>query len=125
MRTILWLLLLLTLPKILEAQNSSTTTTKKMTMIFKEYSEGDFPHLIFLDIKSKKEYDFRHINENNLGNCKLLQDDKNSTFGYKANPKYINKKFYIVTQRKTVLDNDEEGNVIKIKDWVIISIKAL
>lgn len=105
------------------AQNTNTTnTTKTMSMTFEEYSEGDYPHFIFKDLKSGQEYDFRFLSENKLGNLNLLLDDDNASFGSKANPKYLKKKFSVVAIKKSVLDSDLNGNTIKTKAWVISKI---
>jgi len=96
---------------------------KIMTMTFEEYSEGDYPHLIFKDISSSEEYDFRFLSDNNLNGVSILLDDNDAAFGLKANPKYLKKTFIVETKKKTVLDSDLEGNTIKSKEWVITSIK--
>lgn len=96
---------------------------KVMTMIFEEYSEGDYPHLIFKDISTKEEYDFRFISDNNLSGAKILLDDNDAAFGLKANPKFLKKTFIVETKKKTVLDSDLDGKTIKSKEWVITSIK--
>jgi hypothetical protein len=97
--------------------------TKILTMIFEEYSEGDYPHLIFKDISSGIEYDFRFLADNNLNGVSILLDDNDAAFGLKANPKYLKKTFIVETKKKSVLDSDLEGNTIKSKEWVITSIK--
>jgi len=96
---------------------------KIMTMTFEEYSEGDYPHLIFKDISTKEEYDFRFISDNNLSGVKILLDDNDAAFGLKANPKFLKKTFIVETKKKTVLDSDLDGKTIKSKEWVITSIK--
>ena len=88
---------------------------KIMTMTFEEYSEGDYPHLIFKDIATKEEYDFRFISDNNLSGAKILLDDNDAAFGLKANPKFLKKIFIVETKKKTVLDSDLDGKTIKIK----------
>lgn len=102
----------------------SLTDGKIMTMTFEEYSEGDYPHLIFKDIATKKEYDFRFITDNNLNGVAILLNDNKAAFGLKANPKYLKKTFIVETKKKTVSDSDLDGNPIKSKEWVITSIKA-
>ncbi|MFM2192029.1 MAG: hypothetical protein RLZZ118_986 [Bacteroidota bacterium] len=97
--------------------------TKIMTMTFEEYEEGDYPHLIFKDIYSEEEYDFRFLGENNLKGVSILLDDNDAAFGLKANPKYLKKTFIVETKKKAVLDSDLEGKTIKSKGWVITSIK--
>ena len=97
--------------------------TKILTMIFEEYSEGDYPHLIFKDISSGIEYDFRFLADNNLNGVSILLDDNDAAFGLKSNPKYLKKTFIVETKKKSVLDSDLEGNTIKSKEWVITSIK--
>lgn len=99
------------------------TDGKIMTMTFEEYSEGDYPHLIFKDISTKEEYDFRFISANNLSGAKILLDDNDAAFGLKANPKFLKKTFIVETKKKTVLDSDLDGKTIKSKEWVITSIK--
>jgi hypothetical protein len=96
---------------------------KIMTMTFEEYSEGDYPHLIFKDISTNEEYDFRFISDNNLNGVPILLDDNDAAFGVKANPKYLKKTFIVETKKKTVLDSDLDGKTIKSKEWVITSIK--
>ena len=97
--------------------------TKILTMTFEEYSEGDYSHLIFKDISSLEEYDFRFLGENNLKGVSILLDDNDAAFGFKANPKYLKKTFIVETKKKSVLDSDLEGNTIESKEWVITSIK--
>lgn len=97
--------------------------TKILTMTFEEYSEGDYPHLIFKDISSGEEYDFRFLNDNNLNGVSILLDDTDAAFGLKANPEYLKKTFVVEAKKKSVLDSDLEGNTINSKDWVITSIK--
>ncbi len=97
--------------------------TKILTMTFEDYSEGDYPHLIFKDISSGVEYDFRFLANNNLNGVSILLDDNDAAFGLKANPKYLKKTFIVETKKKSVLDSDLEGNTIKSKEWVITSIK--
>ena len=92
-------------------------------MTFEEYSEGDYPHLIFKDISSRKEYDFRFLNDNYLNGMAILLADSESSFGFKANPKYLHRTFIVETRKKSVLDSDLDGNTIKSKEWVITSIK--
>ena len=96
---------------------------KILTMTFEEYSEGDYPHLIFKDISSGVEYNFRFLADNNLNGVSILLDDNDAAFGLKANPKYLKKTFIVETSKKSVLDSDLEGNTIKSKEWVITSIK--
>jgi hypothetical protein len=74
--------------------------TKIITMTFEEYSEGDYPHLIFKDISSSEEYDFRFLSENNLNGVSILLDDNYAAFGLKANPKYLKKIFIVETMKK-------------------------
>ena len=80
-----------------EAATEVTTeiTPKNLTLIFKEYSEGDYPHFLFEDKNSKEEFDFRFLSDNNLGNLPILLDDADASFGLKANPKFIGKVFNV------------------------------
>lgn len=108
------------------AQNSTiTSTTKTMTMTFEEYTEGDYAHFIFKDLKTGQEYDFGFLSENKLGNLNLLLDDDNANFSLKANPEYLKKKFTVVATKKSVLDSDLNGNTIKTKAWVISKISLI
>jgi outer membrane protein OmpA-like peptidoglycan-associated protein len=126
MRNLLTILLFAFFCGISTAQNSSTTSiTKAMTMTFEGYSEGDYPHFIFKDVKTGQEYDFRFISDNNLGNLNILLDDPDSGFGYKANSKYLKKKFTIIALKKSVLDSDLEGNTFTTKAWVISKISLI
>ena len=118
------------IPAAQEVKKNDTVPIKKapadekiMTMTFEEYSEGDYPHLIFKDISTKEEYDFRFISDNNLNGVAILLDDNDASFGLKANPKYLKKTFIVETKKKTVLDSDLDGKTIKSKEWVITSIK--
>ena len=97
--------------------------TKILTMTFEDYSEGDYPHLIFKDISSGVEYDFRFLSDNNLNGVSILLDDNDAAFGLKANPKYLKKTFIVETKKKSVLDSDLDGNTIKSEEWVITSLK--
>ena len=98
--------------------------TKVLTMTFEDYSEGDFPHLIFKDISSGEEYDFMFLSDNNLNGVSILLKDNNAAFGLKANPKYLKKSFIVETEKKLVENYDlEGGGTYKSKAWVITSIK--
>ena len=97
--------------------------TKILTMTFERYEEGDYPHIIFKDISSGEEYDFRFLSYNNLNGVSILLDDNDAAFGSKANPKYLKKTFIVETKKESVLDSDLNGNTIKSKEWVITSIK--
>jgi hypothetical protein len=110
---------------LLSTQYNQQLQIKKMTMIFEGYDEGDFPHLLFFDIKTKEQYDFGHILENQLGNSKILLSDPGSSFGYKSNPKYIGKKFVVLAFEKYFTSTDEDGKRIKNKEWVIKSINQI
>ena len=104
-------------------QSQDTSDTKILTMTFEMYEEGDYPHLIFKDISSGEEYDFRFLSDNNLNGVSILLDDNDAAFGLKANPEYLNKTFIVEIRKQFVLDSDLEGNTIKSKEWVITSIK--
>jgi hypothetical protein len=99
------------------------SVTKTMTMTFEEYSEGDYPHFLFKDTKTGAEYDFRHIGDNKLGTLPILLTDDNASFGLRANPKYLKKKFTVVAVKKLISDIDLDGKTMKVRDWVITSIK--
>jgi hypothetical protein len=96
---------------------------KVMTMTFEEYSEGDYPHVIFKETATGKTYDFRHISDNKLGDVPILLDDDKAGFGLKANPKYLGKSFVVEAVLKTVMDSDLDGTAIKVEDWVINDIR--
>lgn len=110
---------------LLSMQNHQQLNQKNMTMIFDGYDEGDFPHLLFHDIRTKEEYDFGNLSYNQLGNSHILINDSNASFGYKANPKYIGKKFAVLATEKYIITSDLEGNRIKSKEWVISNIKHI
>jgi hypothetical protein len=97
--------------------------SRQLTMVFDGYEEGDYPHFLFTDVKTGEGYDFRFLNENDLSGVPILLDDENAAFGYRANPKYLNKTFLVEIVKKSVLDSDLEGNTIKSKAWVIASIQ--
>ena len=101
----------------------SPSETKTLTMIFEDYSEGDFPHLLFKDISSNEEYDFRFLSDNNLTGLPILLKDNDAAFGFKANPKYLNKTCIVETKKKSVLDSELNGETFKSMEWVITSIK--
>lgn len=107
----------------LPAKEKKTANTQLLTMVFEEYSEGDFPHLLFTDTSTGEEYDFRFLNENRLNGVPILIEDRDASFGLKANPKYLKKSFLVETTKKPVLDSDLEGSVITANEWVITSIK--
>ena len=99
--------------------------TKVLTMTFEEFSEGDFPHLIFKDISTGEDYDFMFLSDNNLNGIAILLEDANAAFGLKANPNYLKKSFIVETKKKLVEQYDLEGGggTDKTKAWVITSIK--
>jgi hypothetical protein len=97
--------------------------TKKLVMIFEDYSEGDFPHLIFIDISSKEEYDFRFLSDNNLSGAPILLEDNDAAFGFKANPKYLKKTFNVEIKKIAVVDSDLDGKTFKSMEWVIASLE--
>lgn len=99
--------------------------SKNLKMVFKEYSEGDYPHFIFKDTKSGEEYDFRFLADNNLSGLPILLEDEDASFGLKANQKYLGKTFNITIAKKEVLDMDLDGTTIKSKEWVIQKITLL
>ena len=101
----------------------SPSETKTLTMIFEDYSEGDYPHLLFKDISSNEEYDFRFLSDNNLTGLPILLKDNDAAFGCKANPKYLNKTCIVETKKKSVLDSELDGETFKSMEWVITSIK--
>lgn len=107
-----------------KADNKQTSAeTKTMTMVFQEYSEGDYPHLLFKDVASGEQFDFRFLDDNNLSGLKILLNDEQAAFGVKANPAYLNKTFLVDATKKTLSDSDLDGKTIQVKDWVITSIK--
>jgi hypothetical protein len=97
--------------------------TKKLVMIFEDYSEGDFPHLIFIDISSKEEYDFRFLSDNNLSGAPILLEDNDAAFGFKANPDYLKKTFNVEIKKIAVVDSDLDGKTFKSMEWVITSLE--
>lgn len=99
--------------------------TKTLKMIFQGYDEGDYPHLIFKDIKTEDEYDFRFLSENNLSDMPILLPDNKSMFGFRPNNKLLNKSFDVLLEKKMVSDSDLEGNTFQSKEWVISSIKKI
>jgi hypothetical protein len=103
---------------------SASADFRTMTMIFQEYSEGDYPHLIFKDIATGTEYDFRFLSYNKLGSLQILLPNDHSAFGYYANPRMLKKIFVVTAKKKLVMDADLEGNNIKSKEWVIEAIKT-
>jgi hypothetical protein len=111
--------------QIVEQPKNENSNSKNLTLIFKEYSEGDYPHFLFEDKNSKEEFDFRFLSDNNLGNLPILLDDADASFGLKANPKFIGKVFNVNIFKKDVLDSDLEGNTIKSKEWVIKNISLI
>lgn len=56
----------------LQVTKKLPSDTKVLTMTFEDYSEGDFPHLIFKDISSDEEYDFMFLSDNNLNGVSIL-----------------------------------------------------
>jgi hypothetical protein len=94
-----------------------------LTMIFEDFSEGDYAHLFFIDISNGKEFDFRFLSDNNLSGLPILLDDADAAFGLKANPDYLKKTFIVEIKKKLVKDSDFDGNVFETMEWVISSIK--
>ena len=100
-----------------------SSDSKILTMIFEDFSEGDFPHLIFIDISSKEEYDFRFLSDNNLSGAPILLEDNDAAFGFKANPKYLKKTFNVEIKKIAVVDSDLDGKTFKSMEWVIASLE--
>lgn len=97
--------------------------TKIMKMVFMEYSEGDYPHLLFKESDGTAEFDFRFLSDNNYDGLKLLLEDPDASFGYKANTELIHGVFLISTKKKKVLDADLDGNSFKSMEWCITGIR--
>ena len=96
-----------------------TPENKTMVMTFVGYEEGDYPHVIFKEIATGEDYDFRYLEENYYGEFKILLEESEAAFGFKANPEYINKSFTVDAELKTVADTDLNGEAIKAQGWVI------
>jgi hypothetical protein len=100
-----------------------SSETKILTMIFEDFYEGDYAHLIFIDISNREEFDFRFLSDNNLSGVPILIDDADAAFGLKANPDYLKRTFIVEIKKKSVKDSDFDGNVFETMEWVITSIK--
>ena len=113
-------------PQTSESENDNvdlSSETKILTMIFEDYSEGDYAHLFFIDISNQEEFDFRFLSDNNLSGVPILIEDNDAAFGLKANPDYLKKTFIVEIKKKSVKDSDFDGNVFETMEWVITSIK--
>jgi outer membrane murein-binding lipoprotein Lpp len=105
------------------AASDTTKVFKTLTMVFEDYSEGDYPHLLFKEVTTGEDYDFRFLADNNLAGAEILLEDKDASFGLKANPKFLKKTFIVKTQKKSVKDSDLNGKVFNSNEWVITDIK--
>lgn len=104
-------------------EKNSSSNSKTMTMVFKEYSEGDLTHLIFQNVETMENYDFGQEITNAIQNSNILLADPTASFGYKANPVYINRQFTVEAINKTVLIADPlTGKGIESKAWIINAI---
>jgi hypothetical protein len=108
----------------IDSRNKSKNDSENLTLTFDSYSEGDYPHLLFVDNSSKKQYDFRSLNENNLCGIPILLDDNQSSFGFKANPEYLNKSFIVECKKNSIKGLDLEGNTIIDEVWIITNLKV-
>ena len=102
---------------------SDSAKTVKLT--FSGYEEGDYPHLLFTETATGKEYDFGPPDDNKLNNFPLVIKDDKAAFGYKENSKMKGAKFvvdiiYIMTDTY-----DGNGQPIKGKEWRIANLAAL
>jgi hypothetical protein len=105
------------------AASDTTKVFKTLTMVFEDYSEGDYPHLKFKDVDSGEDYDFRFLADNNLAGAAILLEDKDAAFGLKANSEFLKKTFIVKIQKKSVKDSDLNGKVFNSNEWVITDIK--
>ncbi len=98
--------------------------TKTMQLMFWEYSEGDYPHLIFRDRDTKEKYDFGHPDENNLGNTEVVIKNSEAPFGYVQNDKHRGSTFNVTMKKKMVSTHDDNGQPIQAERWKIVSITS-
>ena len=108
--------------------NSATTTQqdttkKEVTLVFKSYEEGDYPHLIFSDATSNEEYDFGHPTQNSLGIEDVVKENPNTAFGFEINKARVGQKYQATLERKLVDTHDDNGQPKKDYRWRIVSIR--
>lgn len=97
--------------------------TKTLKMTFSSYDEGDYAHTIFKETATGQEWDFGHPEENKLNGIAVVLEDKNSGWGYRANPKMQGKAFIVQIVYKTLDGSDLDGSPIKYNDWRITDLK--
>ena len=104
------------------ANDTTGGETKTMKLMFWEYSEGDYPHLIFRDRDTKEKYDFGHPDENNLGSIDVVLKNSEAPFGYVQNDKHRASTFEVTMKKKMVNTHDDNGQPIQAERWRIVSI---
>lgn len=88
-------------------------------MKFTGYSEGDQPYILFEDLETGEEqyYDVPL----STGDVKLMIESNETSFGIQANPKHLNKVFYVKLKKETYEAFDGE-QLYEKTDWVIIDV---
>jgi hypothetical protein len=98
-------------------------TVKTVKLIFSGYDEGDYAHLMFIEIGTGTEYDFGHPDDNSLNNIPVVIKDDKTAFGYKENSKMKGVKFIADIVYKMVDTHDEDGQPKTAKEWRIAGLK--
>lgn len=104
-------------------KNQVSDSTKTMKMTFSSYEEGDYPHLLFKETATGKEYDFGFPDDNKLNGLDIVLKDGKASFGYTANKKWIGSTFKVETVSKMTDTYDDNGQPIKGKAWRITDIQ--
>jgi hypothetical protein len=94
-----------------------------LKLIFNGYEEGDYPHLLFKDVTTGKEYDFGHPDENDLGDIPIVQKSDKASFGYIQNGKLLGDQFMVTITYKMADTYDESGQPVKAERWRITNLR--
>lgn len=106
-----------------DIKNPKVGDTITVSLLFTDYSEGDYAHLIFKSTDSGFEWDFGHPDENTLNDIPIVIKDDKTAWGYRLNKLYVYKPFTVTIQYKDLDGNDLDGKPMKYRDWRIIRLR--
>jgi hypothetical protein len=106
-----------------DIKNPKVGDTTTVSLLFTDYSEGDYAHLIFKSTDSSFEWDFGHPDENKLNDIPIVLPDDKTAWGYRINKAFVYKPFTVTIQYKDLDGNDLDGKPMKYRDWRIIRLR--